>query len=130
VVARSWPVQSDAAVPTVSVRLVIVAVVAMALAAVHLPYRPRTVCLLRTVTGVPCPFCGGTTAVVELGQADLRGALAASPLAVVLAGALPFAGVVHVPQWWRRREVRYGVLATVLVAAEIWQLVRFGLIGA
>src|SRR4051812_25019589 len=39
VIARSWPMQSDAAVPTVSVRLVIVAVVAMALAALHLPYR-------------------------------------------------------------------------------------------
>src|SRR3954447_9530951 len=130
VVARGWTMRAGTPAQTVSARFLLVAVVAVGLAALHLPYRPRTVCLLRAATGIPCPFCGGTTAVVELGQVDVRGAVAASPLAVALAGALPFVGVLQLPQVWRRPAVRYGLLAAVVVAAEIWQLVRFGLIGA
>ena len=127
-VAISWPARRPplAAVP---VRLLAIAVVAVAVGAVHLPNRPRTLCLLRSVTGVPCPFCGGTTAVVELGHGDLRAAIAASPLAVLLAGGVPFLGVVPLPRWWARRAVRIGVFVGLLLGAEIWQLVRFGLIG-
>lgn len=58
---------------------------ALVLAVLVLPWRPPTLCLLRGLTGIPGPFCGGTTAAVRLGSGDLGGALAASPL--VLAGA-------------------------------------------
>jgi hypothetical protein len=53
-------------------------------------------CPFRALTGVPCPFCGMTHAVLALGRGDLRGALAANPaaplvLVIVLAVAIAIA---------------------------------------
>lgn len=99
---------------------------ALALASLHLPGRPATVCLLRMATGIPCPACGGTTAAVRVGRGDLLGALRASP--VVVLGALAFA----VAPLVRLRELTRGqVWAVVLggvLAAELWQLARFGVL--
>lgn len=107
--------------------LAMVAVVVL-LAAMHVR-RPATLCLFRATTGIPCPFCGGTTAAVRLGHADLRGAVAASPLALLMLGAWPFLGVVRGPSWWRIRAIRWSLIGVVLVSAEVWQLLRFRLIG-
>jgi hypothetical protein len=101
---------------------------ALALGALHLRHRPATVCPFRALTGLPCPFCGGTTAACRLGHADIRGAIAASPLAVVLIVAWPLVGVVSPPRWWHRRRLRVAVIVTVLLGAELWQLARFGVI--
>jgi uncharacterized protein DUF2752 len=120
--------RSDRAVPHLLARLAGVALVCALVGAVHLRHRPATLCLLRGVTGIPCPFCGGTTAAADLGRADLRGALAASPLAVLVAAGLPFAGLVHAPRWWADRHLRTTVVLVVLMAAEVFQLVRFGLV--
>ena len=90
----------------------------------HLPGRPSTLCALRALTGVPCPFCGGTTAGVRLGHADVLGALRASPLAVV--GAIGFAlEPLGLPSLGRYRWV---VIGLVGLASELWQLSRFGLL--
>jgi len=112
----------------VGVRYLLLVAVVVGVAAVHVR-RPSTLCLLRATTGVPCPFCGGTTAAVHLGHGDVRGAIAASPLALLLVAAWPWLGVVRAPTWWWRAHVRWPVIAVVLVAAEVWQLLRFGLIG-
>ena len=110
-------------------RAAAVVVVALALAAVVLPWRPATLCGLRAVTGVPCPLCGGTTAMVQLGSGRPLEALAASPVAAL--GA---------PLWvaWpavrdRARELadavgRRGVVAAGALAvagAWGWQLARY-----
>jgi hypothetical protein len=108
------------------VRYALVAVAAVALAALHLRQRPATLCLLRSVTGVPCPFCGGTTATVDLAHGDLRSSLATSPIALPMLLAWPLLGVVRSPAWWRPRRVRWTAIVLVLVAAEVWQLARFG----
>ena len=50
----------------------------------HLPF---TVCLLKGLTGFPCPTCGSTRAVGRLAHLDLAGALAMNPL-TTLAAAL------------------------------------------
>jgi hypothetical protein len=109
-------------------RYLALAVGAAVLGAVHLRHRPATICPFRALTGLPCPFCGGTTAAVRLGHADIRGALSASPLAVAMLLAWPLVGVVAPPRWWRRRRWRVAAIVAVLVTAELWQLVRFGVL--
>jgi hypothetical protein len=121
-------VEGRRAARLVASRYLGMAVVVVAVAALHVR-RPSTLCLLRATTGVPCPFCGGTTAAVRLGHADIRGALAASPLGLLMIGSWPLMGVVRPPSWWGARTVRWSLIAIVLVSAEVWQLLRFGLIG-
>lgn len=113
----------------VVLRYATVAAVAVALASLHLSRRPATICPLRTLTGIPCPFCGGTTAAVHLGRGDLRGALAASPLAVAMLSTWPLVGVVRMPRWWASPRARWIAIVATLVAAELWQLLRLGLIA-
>ncbi|MCU1623060.1 MAG: hypothetical protein JWL79_1905 [Frankiales bacterium] len=88
--------------------------------------RPGSLCLLRTVTGIPCPLCGGTTAAVHVGRGDLAGGLRASPLAVL--GAVAFAGrpLMHLPQLSSRHV--WLLILTVAAASELYQLGRFGLL--
>jgi hypothetical protein len=97
--------------------------------ALHIPHRPTTLCLFRELTGLPCPFCGGTTAAVNLGHGDVPGALRASPLAVALLVGWPLVGTVRPPRWWRSPHVHWPLIIAVLAFAEIWQLVRFGVIS-
>ena len=111
------------------------AVAALALANLHVPGRPATVCPLRALTGIPCPFCGGTTAAVNVGHLDLLGALRANPVVVV--GAIVTALMPAVlaiksrhggwPSWVTRRTVTAAIVLAVAFS-EVWQLVRFGII--
>lgn len=112
----------------VPARLALLLGLAVLLAHVRLSGRPATLCLLRATTGIPCPLCGGTTAAVAVGSGDLTGALRASPLAVLgapVVAALPAlrGRLDRVPA-----RVRVGALLAALLAAEAWQLVRFGLL--
>jgi hypothetical protein len=43
-------------------------------------------CPLRTLTGIPCPLCGMTTAATGLAAGDLGAAMAANPFVVLVAG--------------------------------------------
>lgn len=97
---------------------------ALTLAVVHLPGRPSTLCTLRALTGVPCPLCGGTTAAVHLGRADLLGALRASPLAVL--GALAFALGPLRPLSRPSRLHLWASIVVVAATSELWQLSRYG----
>ncbi len=109
------------------------AAAALALAAVRVPGRPHTICLLRATTGLPCPFCGGTTAAVDVGRGHLPQALGANPLVVLGAIGLILAGFPwgrRAVRYWRALPPTYRVLlgGTVLLASECWQLARFGLL--
>lgn len=116
-------------------RIAAFAVAAVALANLQLPGRPATVCPLRALTGVPCPFCGGTTAAAHIGHLDLLGALRANPVVVV--GAIVTACMPAVlairsrhgdwPSWVTRRTVT-GAIVCAVAFSEVWQLVRFGII--
>jgi hypothetical protein len=115
-------------------RVLVLGVAALFLAALHIR-RPATLCTLRATTGIPCPFCGGTTAAVRLGHGDPLGALAASPLALLLFTgfvAWPLRVYSALPARWEalghRRQARVVlVAATVLLTfGEVWQLRRFG----
>ncbi len=94
-------------------------------------------CPLLTLTGVPCPGCGLTTAAVSLAAGDVVGAGAANPVILLLAALtvtmLPLLvgrrlGLLPAPAAWsararRRTEHLAGVLA---LANWAWQLHRFG----
>jgi hypothetical protein len=82
-------------------------------------------CPLRSLTGIPCPLCGMTTSVTAFAHLHPMEAIAANPagvLAVVVAVALLL--------FFRRRTVAVPVwlLPVALVAMELWELVRFGIL--
>ena len=47
--------------------------------------RSSEVCLLKSVTGVPCPSCGSTRSVVSLLEGDFSEALSLNPIGYILA---------------------------------------------
>ena len=110
-------------VPETAARGAALAAGALVLGVTHVP-RPATFCPLRATTGVPCPLCGTTTAMVRLGHGDLGGALLANPvtlLAIVGLVLMPvLAGRVRVPH-----RAAPWLLTSAIAFAWTWQLVRF-----
>jgi hypothetical protein len=94
-------------------------------------------CPLRTLTGIPCPLCGMTTAATGLASGDLGAAVAANPFVLLLAGFTLVMAVLMaaratglapgVAQWPASRRRQSHWVAAVLVAASwAFQLHRFG----
>lgn len=94
-------------------------------------------CPLRTLTGVPCPFCGMTTATVALTHGEWGVAAQTSPLAYLVAalvvGTAPLlvaraTGQAGSPRPWsaaaRKRTSR--IAAVIVAASWVFQLHRFG----
>jgi Protein of unknown function (DUF2752) len=72
-------------------------------------------CPLRTLTGVPCPFCGMTRSVTAVVHGHLGASLALNPagiLAVLLAVFLLFA--------WRVRRITYATWLVPVVLGSMW----------
>jgi uncharacterized protein DUF2752 len=98
---------------------------------------PGLPCPLRTLTGVPCPFCGMTTATVAISHGQWASAAAANPLAylaaALAAATIPVllaraAGLAPGPRPWpeaSRRRVRWA-LAVLVGLSWLFQLHRFG----
>lgn len=92
-------------------------------------------CPLRRITGVPCPFCGMTTATLAFARGDLGAAVAANPLALVL---LLVIAIAFIPPLWRnlaaiRPPESVGraapkVALFMLIPMQLLQLHRFDLI--
>jgi Protein of unknown function (DUF2752) len=94
-------------------------------------------CPLRTLTGIPCPLCGLTTAATGLVSGDLAAALAANPFVLLLAGftlvmavlmaARALGWAAGAAQWpASRRRQGYWLVAAVAGASWAFQLHRFG----
>ena len=88
------------------------------------PGYPGVPCVLRTFTGIPCPFCGMSTSVKETVRLQLRDAWAANPagvVAVVVAVTL----IVVRPDKMRLPAL---LIPTALAAMWIFQLFRFSIL--
>ena len=88
----------------------------------HLPGHPGLPCPLRTMTGVPCPFCGMTTSVEAGVHLDWRGAITANPFGLV---AIAVAVLVLLRPAWRRLTLPLVLVIPALVTSELWELHRF-----
>lgn len=86
---------------------------------------PGVPCLLRRVTGIPCPLCGMTTSVTAATHAHLGQALAANPAGVLVVVAAIALLVLHradrvtVPGW---------LLPAGLSLMWLFELFRFGIL--
>ncbi len=94
-------------------------------------------CPLRTLTGVPCPFCGLTTATVAIAHGQWAAAASVSPFAYLIAalvvGTAPVLMLRAVGQrppprpWSAATRRRTGQVVACLVAMSwIFQLHRYG----
>jgi len=94
----------------------------LAVAAVR-PWLPATLgppCPLRTVTGVPCPFCGMTRGVTSLVHGQVSAAFSYNPgafLVVAMALVLLVA--------WRWQRVRIPMWAVFVFFAALWAFQLF-----
>jgi len=55
---------------------------------------PLVGCLIKSVTGLPCPSCGTTRSVIHLVSGDFIGSLKTNPL-----GVISFTALLFVPFW-------------------------------
>lgn len=91
-----------------------------------LPAGAGVPCVLRAVTGIPCPFCGMTRAVVAAVHLDFPASLAFNPGGVVAVG-------IAIALLWRRRsriaEIPSWVIPATLSVMWIYELFNYGVVG-
>jgi uncharacterized protein DUF2752 len=75
----------------------------------HLDRLPVTLCMFKSVTGLPCMSCGTTRALGRLGAFDPLGALAMNPLATLAVAALFAYALVDLLFWTRGRRLKLGL---------------------
>ena len=85
-----------------------------------LPVHPPFACPLRAATGVPCPFCGMTRAVVALVHGHVAASLAFNPagILVVLIAALAIAR----PTWLTRVQIPMWTVFASFGALWLWNV--------
>lgn len=87
------------------------------------------VCAFRAITGIPCPTCGGTRALLALARLDLGAALAWNPLVTLGVAAFFFGGLVALVRALRGQGVpdpappRWAGAAAGLALAANWAFV-------
>jgi len=109
-----------------TVRFLALGTAAVVLAALHLR-RPLLVCPFRTLTGIPCPMCGGTTAAMQVGSGEWLAAARTAPVVLATAAAFIIAPL-GLGAWWRALPTRRQLvlLAIVGAGAQCWQVLRLG----
>ena len=96
------------------------AMVAVAAAWPLLPVHPPFACPLRAITGVPCPFCGMTRAVVSAIHGHLGPSLAFNPGGIVVL-LLAVVAIVR-PSWLARLRLPMWSLFAIVGALWVWNI--------
>jgi hypothetical protein len=84
------------------------------------PVQPGLPCPLRTLTGVPCPFCGMTRAVTDVVHGEVAKSLVMNP-----AGILAVAIAIALLLGWRVRRISYATWLVPVVLALMWSYQLF-----
>ena len=95
-------------------------VVAVAAVWPALPFHPSVACPFRAVTGVPCPFCGLTRAVVAAVHGHVGTSLAFNPAGIVVL-VLAAVAVVRPGLLIRLRAPGWALL-TIVGALWLWNI--------
>ncbi len=110
----------------------------MVLVGVFLLVKPAgseaTLCLFRNATGLPCPTCGSTRAVLAAADGRLRDAVMLNPLmtfavligVVWLTVCVGFARRVELDLTRPARGLAWGAMAVLLGANWVWVIARLG----
>jgi len=77
---------------------------------------------MRTLTGVPCPGCGMTTAVKAVLAGHVRSSVGANPFGLI---AVLIAVVLIARPRWRRVSVPVLLLVASGASSWLWELHRF-----
>lgn len=85
-------------------------------------------CPFLSVTGLPCPGCGGLRAVNDLSRGDVGAALGSNVLAVVLVAVLAVGWLVWVVRRWRGQDVAMIQLSTRAAYVVVPLIVAFGVL--
>ena len=85
-----------------------------------LPFHPPFACPLRAATGVPCPLCGMTRAVVAAVHGHIATSLAFNPGGILVL-AVAVLAVVR-PTWAARARVPIWSIFAVLGALWLWNI--------
>lgn len=124
--ALAWAPLRLCAAPGTPLGAIFGAIGAMAaglVAVVGLDRLPFPVCLVKAVSGLPCPSCGSTRALACLAHADLAGAFLMNPLAALAALAIAAWAVADLALLRGGRalslEVRQDVVPVLRVAAVV-----------
>ena len=98
---------------------------AVAVGLLHVDRLPLTFCVVKSLSGLPCPTCGSTRAFGRLFELDIAGAFAMNPfttLVVVLVAGWAVADLALLP---RRRALRVALSPSLGRALRIAAFVAF-----
>jgi uncharacterized protein DUF2752 len=90
-----------------------------------LPHNPGLPCPLRTLTGVPCPMCGMTTAVKAAMHGHVQSSVAANPFGLV---AIAVAVLLLLRPGMRSMRVPVALLVACALTSWVWELRRYGFV--
>jgi hypothetical protein len=94
--------------------------VAIAAAWPLLPVHPEVACPLRALTGIPCPLCGMTRAIIAAAHGHAGQSLAFNPGGVILL-LLAVVAIVR-PAWLARLQLPAWSLLAIIGALWAWNI--------
>lgn len=117
---RGWraPREDERQLAWVAFTVAVAAVVLSPVAGLVSRFLPP--CLFRQWTGLPCPTCGSSRAILSLVRGDPAGALSVNPLAAVAVVTLLVAGVTG--PWWLLAKGKVPMLDPSARRVLLWSL--------